>query len=163
MGIQNLDDIAKEIEQEQGGKVTQRKRQFALLKVTQPGKSNAQLAKDMGTNPSTAKQAGYQLAHDPKVKALQEKIEAVMNFPINEENLTTDMIAKGLAKEAFEASNSRDRREAYHLLGKSKGMFKEVIEHRDLRADEEFLQELADQLGPDAARKAADELGLDWE
>ncbi len=37
------------------------------------------------------------------------------------------------------------------------------IEHRDLRTDEEFLQEIADQLGPEVARVAADELGLVWD
>ena len=162
MESQTIDKVAAEIEQGVGGKISERKRQFALLKMTNPGKSNTQLAKDVGANPATAKQTGYQLANDPKVLALQEKLEAVMDFPIDENNLTVDLITKGLAKEAIEADNSRDRREAFHLLGKSKGMFKEVIEHRDLRADEEFLQDMKDQLGPEAARVAAEELGLDW-
>ena len=158
-----IDELAAEVEKEQGGKkVSQVKRDFAVLKVMSPGKSNTQIAREVGTYAQPAKM-GHQLARDPSVNALQEKLEAVMDFPIDENNLTTDMITKGLAKEAIEADNSRDRREAFHLLGKSKGMFKEIIEHRDLRADEEFLQDMKDQLGPEAARVAAEELGLDWD
>ena len=83
---QTIDELAAEVEEEQGGKkVSQVKRDFAVLKVMSPGKSNAQIAREVGTYAQPAKM-GHQLAHDPSVNALQEKLEAVMDFPINESN-----------------------------------------------------------------------------
>ena len=73
-----------------------------------------------------------------------------------------ETIKAGIAKEAFEAKASRDRLNALHLLGKAKGMFKDVIEHKHMRTDEEFLRDLSDALGNEAARVAAEELGLEW-
>jgi len=99
----------------------------------------------------------------PDLTLTSRNKNSVDEIPINQNNLNPDLITKGIAKEAFEADNSRDRRESSHLLGKNKGMFEVFIEHRDLRTDEEFLQEIADQLGPEVARVAADELGLVWD
>jgi len=47
-------------------------------------------------------------------------------------------------------------------LAKSEGMFKEIVEHHNFESDQEFLKKLETELGPEAARVAAEELGLDW-
>ena len=157
---QTIDELAAEVEEEQGGKISERKRQFALLKLTDPSKSNTQLAKDVGAKPTTAKQTGYQLANDPKVLALQAKIKDLELFGVVTINPT--LIKNGLLKEAVEAKDSRDRRGAWDSLAKSEGMYKETVVHHNFESDQEFLKKLEKELGTEAAKIAAIELGLDW-
>ena len=157
----NINKLTSEVEKDMG-KISQVKRDFAVEKVVSPGKSNSQIAREVGTYTQPDKM-GWQLSNDPKVLALTEKIKEVVEFPVGEDNLTVDMVTKGLAKEAFEASNSRDRREAFHLLGKSRGMFRDVVEIKPVMSDADFLKKVEKDLGKNVAAEMADNLGLTYE
>jgi hypothetical protein len=161
----NVDTLASEVEQEQGGKISQVKRDFAVKKVTNPGLSNAQIAREVANYAQPGKM-GHQLAHDPKVLALQAKIEEYIHEVYqcgSSIEIDEAFIKNGLLREAVTANHSRDRRGALELLGKAEGIFKEVVEHRDLSADDEFLQNIKETFGEEAARIAAEELGLEWD
>jgi len=42
-------------------------------------------------------------------------------------------------------------------------MFKEIVEHHNFESDQEFLKKLETELGTEAAKIAAIELGLQWD
>jgi len=156
----DIQDIADDVSKDIGKKISPKKRDFALLKMTNPGKSNTQLAKDVGANPATAKQTGYQLANDLAVIALQEKLEELSLF--GSVTINPALIKNGLLKEAVQANDSRDRRGAWDSLAKAEGMYKETVIHHNFESDQEFLKKLEIELGTEAAKIAAIELGLDW-
>jgi len=158
----SVNKLAAEIEQETGKKVSKTKRDFALQKAMNPGKTNTQIARDVA-NYAEPNKEGYKLANKPEVVALTERIKEVIEFPVGEDNLTADMVTKGLAKEAFEASHSRDRREAFHLLGKSRGMFRDVVEIKPVMSDADFLKKVEKDLGKNVAAEMADNLGLTYD
>ena len=159
----NINELAAEIE-EKHGKMSQVKRDFAVKKVTNPGLSNAQIAREVANYAQPGKM-GHQLAHDPKVIALQEKIEGYMQEVYQcgtSINIDEKFIKNGLLREAVTAGHSRDRRGALELLGKAEGIFKETVIHKELSTDDEFLQKIKDTFGIEAARVTAEELGLEF-
>jgi len=55
MKEKSINELCQEVEQ-QNGKINQKKRDFALLKLQHPCQSNADLTRQVGAKPSSAKQ-----------------------------------------------------------------------------------------------------------
>ena len=97
------------------------------------------------------------MAKDPNIAVL---VQEVMKYSTIE--ITEDFIKSGLMKEAVTADNSRDRREALHLLGKTKTMFKDGIDATVRpETNAELIQRIEREFGQEAADKARLELGED--
>lgn len=82
-----------------------------------------------GYSPRTAKQQGQRLLTNADVAAAVERARALRSERCE---LTQDYVVKGLMCEAEltgEGSSHSARVQAYHLLGKHLGMFKEKVEH----------------------------------
>lgn len=153
--MDNLAKIINGVEEKTGEEFTQQEKTFALNLVKTGNKSEA--ARLSGTPAGSAGQRGYEMANDPAVAVLIAELSKYSASLISE-----DMIKSGILKEALSADNSRDRREAFHLLGKTKGLFKDVVEQTVTnKPDDELIAALEKEFGPEAADKARAELGLD--
>ena len=153
--MDNLANIISELEQETGREYTPEERAFALTLVNTGNKTAAALA--AGRPERSAAQRGQEMAKDPEIAAL---VQEVMKYSAIE--VTEDFIKSGLMKEAVTADNSRDRREALHLLGKTKTMFKDGIDatvRPETNAD--LISRIEKEFGKEAADKARLELGDD--
>jgi len=155
----DIQDIADDVSKDIGKKISPKKRDFALLKAIEPDMTNTDIAKQIA-NTKHPTQDGYKLAVDPSVQALVEKYQEVIQF--SRFKVDPEFIKSGWMKEVLEAKDSRDRRGALDSLAKSEGMFKEIVEHHNFESDQEFLKKLETELGSEAAKIAAIELGLDW-
>lgn len=148
-----LSKIIKDIEDETGTQYSTRERTFALAVVS--GENRADAARKAGVPDGSASQRGYEMGNDPEIQRL---IDEVSKFKTDQ--IDDNWIKSGLLKEAVQADTSRDRREALHLLGKTKGLFKDVIEQttHDV-TDDELIERIRSEFGNEAADKAIIELG----
>jgi len=105
----DIQALADEVSKDIGKKISPKKRDFALLKATQPGLNNTDITREIADT-KHPKQDGYKLANDPAVIALKDKIDKLQLFGMVEINPT--LIKNGLLKEAVEVKDSRDRRGA---------------------------------------------------
>jgi len=151
-------EICKTVELKIGKKISKRKKKFALLLFTNLG-NKAKAARDSGTCETSAKQRGYFMANEEDVQALLEELESI---DLDMDNVTEETIKKGILREALTATNSRDIREAWHLLGKNKGMFRDVHENIDKTqlSDDDLLDNIEKSFGKEARDKAEQGLGL---
>jgi phage terminase small subunit len=135
--------------------LSETKAAFALHLATTGNKAAA--ARAAGYEGEHARQRGHRMALDPEV---QEAVAKIQEFTAVE--ITEDFIKSALMREALQAGGSRDRREALHLLGKTKGMFKDVVEQTNMSGDlTTLIQEARKTLGDDIADRMAEELGLE--
>lgn len=151
--------ICRGVEERIGKKISPQKREFTLLYFTKGNK--AQAARDIGIKETSAKQRGYQMANDDDVKTLLEELESI---DMDMSEVTEDTIKKGILKEAVGADASRDRLNAWQMLGKTKGMFVDVQENRNPERDlddKKLLDEIEQEFGKEARNKAAIDLGHD--
>ena len=93
------------------------------------------------------------MAMRPEIQSL---VEAIKDYSTT--ILSDEFVKAGLLKEALTAKDSRDRREALHLLGKTSGMFKDTVETISKVSDEELIDSIKREFGEDAAKKAKEEL-----
>lgn len=152
--MDNLANIISELEQETGREYTPEERAFALTLVNTGGNKTA-AALAAGRPERSAAQRGQEMAKDPEIAKL---VDEIMKYSTIE--ITEDFIKSGLMKEAVTADSSRDRREALHLLGKTKTMFKDGIDatvRPDTNAD--LISRIEKEFGKEAADKARLELG----
>ena len=117
-----LSKIIKDLEAETGAEFGDREKAFALHLATDPSNAAA-AARKAGVPESYARQEAYKMANDPNIQRLIDEVSKCKTDQIDDA-----WIKSGLLKEAVLADTSRDRREALHLLGKTKGLFKDVIE-----------------------------------
>ena len=151
--MDNLANIIKELEQETGAKYTESDQRFALELVRTGNQSEA--ARQAGASKQRASQTGREMAQDPDIQRLVAEINKYSTIEITEE-----FIKSGLMKEAVTADNSRDRREALHLLGKTKTMFKDGIDATVRpETNAELISRIEKEFGQEAADKARLELG----
>ena len=147
-------NIINNIEAETGREYTDKEKVYALHYVTSGNK--AESARQAGYSDVTARQRGHELSLDPDIQLLVDGLKKYQSSVITE-----DFIKAGLLKEALTADQSRDRREALHLLAKNKGMMKDVVEQTTITKDDEtLLDEIEKRFGNEARDKAAIELGL---
>lgn len=153
--MEGLSQIISELENQTGREYTPQERAFALNLVKTGNKSEA--ARASGSSARAAGQRGYEMANDPEIAALVREIMKYSSIEVTE-----DFIKSGLMKEAVTADNSRDRREALHLLGKTKTMFKDGVDatvRPETNAD--LITRIEKEFGKEAADKARLELGDD--
>lgn len=136
-----------------------RERRFVLHAVTNPDASNAEHARAAGCPANSSRQRGYELSNRPEVQmaieALRERIGDSAKIDVN--RLVDDI----LITEALTADNSRDRREAAHLLGKTLGKFRDVVDQTNRAPDDDLIDKIRQEFGDDAADKARAELGIE--
>lgn len=156
MQSDKLASIINEVEAEQDKPYTEREKSYALHLATTGNQSEA--AKAAGYGGEHVRQQGHKMSKDPRIQALVESVQQYST-----DIITDDFIKQGLLKEAMEADNSRDRREALHLIAKTRGMMRDVVEQTNVTklTDEEYLDKVEQQLGKEARQRAAEELGID--
>ena len=148
-----LAKVIKDLEVETGTEYTPQETAYALELVSTGNKSSA--ARAAGASEVRAAQTGYEMSNDPEIQRLVDEIRRYSTSII-----TDDFIKAGLLREALGADNSRDRREALHLLGKHKRLFADVIEQTNTdRTDQEIVDAIRSEFGDAAADKAITELG----
>ena len=147
----NLANIIKDLENETGIEYTDKEKTFALNLVKTSNQSEA--ARASGASPQRAGQTGREMAMRPEIQSL---VEAIKDY--STAILSDEFVKAGLLKEALTAKDSRDRREALHLLGKTSGMFKDTVETISKVSDEELIDSIKREFGEDAAKKAKEEL-----
>jgi hypothetical protein len=133
--------------------LSERKARFALHFAANENKAAA--ARAAGYEGAHSRQCGQNLFHDPEVQKAIAEMQKYIQVEITE-----DFIKCGLTKEALEAASSRDRREAFHLLGKTKGMFRDVVDTTIHSGPHEYLQEVEAVLGKEVRDKMAQAMGL---
>jgi len=145
-------DICERIEKRHG-KITPLKKRFAYEYLSCTGnQTKAALNIGAGKDRRNAQVRGSQMANDPKVKALIDELQAEA---LDISSVTPEIVVKALLREARDADHSRDRREAWHLVGKHLGMFKDVIETKDItRPEGDFLDEVEREFGKEARENA---------
>ena len=135
-----------------------REDRFALHVVTNPGDSNAEHARAAGVPEGSARQRGYEMANRPeiqaKIEALREKIGDINKIDIEA------LVKNTLVDQTMNASSDRDKQNAAHLLGKTKGMFRDVVDTTTHTPDDELLDRIEKEFGLEARKKAEAELGL---
>ena len=151
----NIPSVIKDLENRNGHDYSEREKVYALTLVNTDNQSEA--ARQAGSSHQRAGQTGSEMAKDPRI---QELVEAIKSY--STDVITDDFIKAGILKEALEADNSRDRREALHLLGKTKGLFRDVIDQRITdKPDTDLVEDIRRELGEEAGERARKELGLD--
>ena len=149
-----IDNIINEIEQDSGKEYSDKQKVYALNYVKSGNKTES--ARQAGYSNNSAYQRGHEMSLDPDIQLLVDELKKYQASVITE-----DFIKAGLLKEALTADQSRDRREALHLLAKNKGMMKDVVEQTTITKDDAtLLDEIEKRFGREARDKAAIELGL---
>lgn len=137
----------------------ERDRLFVLNTVKYPQNSATENAKLAGAPEASAGQRANEMKKKPEVQKaideLKEKVGSVDDIDVK------DFVKTTLFNEAVNADNSRDKREAAHLLGKTEGMFRDVVEKKDNEDTSSLLDRIEKQLGKEARDKAAVGLGMD--
>jgi len=155
-------EICDRVEKEYG-KITPLKKRFAYEYLSCAGnQTEAAVNIGAGKDRRNAQVRGSQMANDPKVKALIDELQAEA---LDITSVTPEIVLKALLREARDADHSRDRREAWHLIGKHLGMFKADQENinSDNRTREQILDDIEGHFGTEARRRAAMELGFELE
>ena len=148
----NLANIIKDLEAQNGQEFSDKDKAYALTLVKTDNQSEA--ARAAGASPQRAGQTGREMAMRPEIQSL---VTAIRDYSTS--ILSEEFVKAGLLKEALTAKDSRDRREALHLLGKTSGMFKDTVENVARSSDEELLEAIRKEFGEDAANKAREEIG----
>ena len=151
-------EIVKKTESELGKPITQRKIDFAVSSTLTNPDNNAQAARDAGYEGEHANQAGHELANDSEVQLIISKIEAEIG-DINDIDIE-NLVKQTLLKEMLTAEASRDRINAAEKLGKTKGMFRDVIEQPDTRTNAQMLDDIEEKFGEVARKRAEKMLGI---
>jgi len=145
-------DLIEEVEAETGKPITKMKQNFALHSMIKPD-NNSESARAAGYEGNRADQRGYELANDSQVQILMEKLKKEIG-DTNNINIK-ELVTQTLVNEVLTADAPRDRINAAVNLGKTEGMFKDVIETRDItRPEGDFLDEVEREFGKEARENA---------
>jgi len=153
-------EIIKEVEQVTGKKVTKQKADFAVNSLITPD-NNAKAARDSGYEGKNSHVRGHELANDSQVQLLIEKLKVEVGDPDDVEIET--LVTQVLLNEMLTADASRDRINAAEKLGKSRGMFKDIIELPDKRSNAQMFTDIEKTFGIIARRNAEKQLGIEQE
>lgn len=150
-----IPQLIRQVEAETGHEFSRRERDFALGRVR--GLNKADAAREAGVSHVSGHARGYEMEQNP---AVQELIARIRQY--STDLITDDFLRQAILQEALHAEHSRDRREALKLLMQTRGMLRDVVEHRDSPvSDEEYLERIGKEFGKEARQRAAEGLGLD--
>lgn len=141
-------DLIKEVEAETGKPITKMKQDFAIHSMIKPD-NNSESARVAGYEGKRADQRGYELANDSQVQLLMDKLKREIGDTNNID--IKELVTQTLVNEVLTADAPRDRINAAVNLGKTEGMFKDVIETKDItRPEGDFLDEVEKEFGKEA-------------
>ena len=156
MEAKQLQEILSGAEDEIGRELSGKEQTFALTVVN--GETNSEAARQAGCPDRSAGARGYEMSNDPAIQRAIEEAEKYAQIP-----LTEDFIKHSLMKEAVTAASSRDRQSALGLLGKTKGMFRDVLDTHTHQSNDDFLEMIEKEWGKDWRDKMESELGGEGE
>lgn len=140
-----------------GRKLTRKQRRFCHAHVKHG--NGARAAREAGYSHRTAREMAHENLTKPHIADYIEALEAD-SFDVNK--LTPEHIQKMLLDDAMNAKEGGTRLRAKELLGKAKGMFKDVVinETQEL-SNAQLIQLVGELFGPDLAQEAANRMGLE--
>jgi len=156
---EEFDELCSAIERQLGKKISARKRAYALALIETDGHKTDAMRMIDPDCPSP-QQRGFDMFRDDAVLLLVTAVKAskVTTDDIDKDFVTRLMLSEIVAPDA----KARDRGKMVEALARTKGMLRESVDHRHMhihRTDTEFLTDLRNTLGLEAARRAATDLG----
>ena len=149
----DLTNIINDMEEVTGREYTDKEKVYALHLATTGNKAFA--ARESGVPAEHSRQEGYKLALDPDIQTL---VDGIRRY--RAEYITPADIESGILAVALTADNARDKLNAYALLGKGRGMYRDQIDISvQRRPDVALLDAIQTEFGLEARERAEQDLG----